>query len=246
MCSQKIDGLSFCFRLATHGILITAVTLYFMKGLLMTIIQSVFKYILNPTIWSRVATDIHSTQMPGSVSPQRVQSIGETDIRDENLGKVLDLANQQMQFILKREQIESGQPTKVEPSGVEVLPLKAAESEKSLSDVSSTMSSEQKGETAFAHVSHITCSSQSTSAAQRVSSDGSMESYDDFIDIEIVKSPNASTLSTAHNVTMSSDGSSSLNLSNQSGSTSMTTDDTKTSTDSMDIFSISSDTTSSS
>lgn len=233
----------FALHLATHGILITAVTLYFMKGLLMTIIQSVFKYILNPTIWSRVAVDINSTQSPESSVPlHRVQNIAEPDLRDENVSKALDLANQQMQYILEHKKIAlvSGQP-----SGVEVLAPKATESEKSTSDISSTMSLEPKGENALANVSHITCSSQSTKAP-RTSSDEITESYDEFSDVEIVKTHNISTLSSEPNATILSDGSSSTNLSIQSDGTSMTSDGTKTSTDSMDIFSISSDTTSSS
>lgn len=93
-----------------------------MKDLLVTIIQSVFKYLMNPTVWSRVAADMTSTSSPqGNADPmQRIQSVSEPDLRDINMGKALDLASQHIQLILETKRNE------VQPSGVETLAIKAA------------------------------------------------------------------------------------------------------------------------
>lgn len=124
----------------TNGILITAVTLYFMKDLLVTIIQSMFKYILNPTIWSRVAADINSqTDEPMTPnSAQRADSPFDTDIRDVNVSKALDLANQQMKLILEHKHNALSQ---MQPSGIEMLAVKESTENASKSDLSLATSS---------------------------------------------------------------------------------------------------------
>lgn len=133
----------FSLQIATNGIIITAVTLYFMKDLLVTIIQSIFKYILNPTIWSRVAADINA-QSDVTNSPnvgQRIESQFDSDIRDLNMSKALDVANQQnslMQLILEQKKIEL---TQLQPSGIEMLAVKESAENTSRSDLSPASSS---------------------------------------------------------------------------------------------------------
>lgn len=80
-----------------------------MKDLLKTIIYSVFKYLINPSIWSNVYSNVNSTghvthahSVSATVETLRIQSItsGEPDIRDVNLGKALDLANNRIKLAL--------------------------------------------------------------------------------------------------------------------------------------------------
>lgn len=130
-------------KIATNGIIITAVTLYFMKDLLVTIIQSIFKYILNPTIWSRVVADINA-QPAESFTPnvsQRIEMQFDSDIRDINVSKALDVANQQnslMHLILEQKKIELSQ---LQPSGIEMLAVKESSENTSRSDLSPASSS---------------------------------------------------------------------------------------------------------
>lgn len=70
-----------------------------MKDLLGTIIFSTFKFLVNPTIWSRVAVDINQASQPtpapttnqNATETSRMQAIQEPDIRDLNISKALDL-----------------------------------------------------------------------------------------------------------------------------------------------------------
>lgn len=125
---------------ATNGLLITAVTLYFMKDLLVTIIKSIFKYILNPTIWSRVAADINAqpNETPSPSAYQNIDFQTDSDIRDINVSKALDLANQQMQLILEHKKIELSQ---LPPSGIEMLAVKESPENTSRIDLSPGSSS---------------------------------------------------------------------------------------------------------
>lgn len=82
----------------------TAITLFFMKDLLTTTILSVFKYILNPSVWASVVSHSNATEPPvvNMIETSRVQAISssEPDIRDINLGKALDLANNRIKLAL--------------------------------------------------------------------------------------------------------------------------------------------------
>lgn len=80
-----------------------------MKDLLKTIIYSTFKFFLNPGIWSNVYANVNATAQTNQthvvgnmVETVRIQSItsGEPDIRDVNLGKALDLANNRVRLAL--------------------------------------------------------------------------------------------------------------------------------------------------
>lgn len=102
-----------------------------MKGLLVTIIHSVFKYLLNPTIWSRVVADVSAAQAAGTPPPtQRVEVVSDSDLRDINMSKALDLANQQMQFIKQ---------SQMHPSSLEIIPVSTSE-ESTYDDAADTQS----------------------------------------------------------------------------------------------------------
>lgn len=88
-----------------------------MKDLLKVVIYSVFKFILNPHIWSRVANE---STMPQNTQRQSIES----DIKDVNLGKALDLANSKIQLILTETAITQAIQTHLETSRVQLLPIK--------------------------------------------------------------------------------------------------------------------------
>lgn len=225
---------------ATNGIIITAVIVYFLKDILVAIIQSVFKYIVNPRVWSQVAADINSSPSRATAEAvQQVRSISEPDVRDENVGKALDLAKQHMQYLL-----EQKQQSQIQPSGVEMLAVRGVSEEKSASDITSSTSSEP---------SNLT--QQTTEGTP--SSDGSGESYGVFAEDEIINVQNESVItvgsastqphdiSSEYSATMSTDDVSSTksnDRSDSSGNTSMSLDTTKSAGDSVEILSISSDT----
>ncbi|XP_055304634.1 uncharacterized protein LOC129569618 [Sitodiplosis mosellana] len=220
----------------TNGVLITAVIVYFMKDLLVTIIQSVFKYVVNPTVWSRVAADINSST-PEPVL--RVQPFLESDPRDVNVSKALDLANQQMKYIL-----ESNKMAQIQPSGVEVLSIRGVSVENSTSDLAPSTSSE---------VSEPSNGAKQTNG-NTPSSDGSGDSYEKFAEDEIIISQNisvvsvgsttqSSEISSEYSATMSTDDINSSKICDKSGSTSVSSSDSTKSGDSLEILSISSDTT---
>lgn len=224
---------------ATNGIIITAVIVYFLKDILVTIIQSVFKYIVNPAVWSRVVADINSSPSRATPDPiERVQSISEPDVRDENVSKALDLAKQHMQYILEQKQQLQNQP-----SGVEMLAVRGLSTEKSSSDITPSNSSEP---------SNLT--QQTTESIP--SSDGSGD-YEEFAEDEIINSQNVSVItvgsattqpseiSSEYSATMSTDDVNSTKSNDQSDSSesaSMSLDTTKSAGDSVEILSISSDT----
>lgn len=210
-----------------------------MKDLLVAIIQSIFKYVVNPTVWSRVATDINapsSQATPESV--QRVQSILEPDPRDVNVSRALDLANQQMQFILERSRM-----VEMPSSGIEVLSIRGVSVENSSSDIAPSTSSETS--------SVPSNEMQQTNNGITPSSDGSGDSYEEFADDEIFVSQNVSVVSVGsttqpsevsseYSATLSTDEISS-SKSDKSVTTTASIDSTKSS-DSVEILSISSDT----
>lgn len=123
---------------AMYGIVITAITVFFMKILLAPIIVSTFQYVINPTIWSRVASDINA-QVNAPSTPtaaQRAELQSDRDIRDVNVSKALDLANQQMRLILVQKKIEL--PQQLLPSGIEMVAVNESpdEDDTSRSDLS--------------------------------------------------------------------------------------------------------------
>lgn len=213
-----------------------------MKGLLVTIIQSVFKYILNPTIWSRVASDINTSTVHQIPDMQRVQTVTDSDIRDVNVSKALDLATQQMQLILEHKKIEMAT---IQPSGIEVLAVKAAEGDKSSDDITPSTSAEQTNESQYKY--EIQSRTQATP-----SSDGS-ESYEEFVDDAEIVSTNISVvtvddtqpfliteISSENNAT--EDSANSPKFSGTFNNTSSLSNNTESSDDSVEILSISSDT----
>lgn len=226
--------LSFLFRIATNGILITAATLFFMKDLLATFIHSVFKYFLNPTIWSRVAADINSSQSEETMTTpvQRGQSISDSDLRDVNMGKALDLANQQMQLLLEQKKIDI---TQIQPSGIEILTVKAAESDISMNGLSPTSSAE--------------------TVSQMEPSETNSDSYEEFEVDELISSNKMSVISVSESLPstvsmnthdsseysgrMSTDSALSARMSDRS-EISSSSSSTKLSGDSVEILSISS------
>lgn len=132
------------FISATKGILITAVTLYFMKGILSTIIHSVFKFVLNPTIWSRVVADLTPTSsMESRPSTSQLRQIQDGDIRDTNLSKALDIVDVQLKLLLTQ---KSTQITSVsQPSAVEILPISETAEQDSTNDISPNSSDRMFG-----------------------------------------------------------------------------------------------------
>lgn len=210
---------------------------YFLKDILVAIIQSVFKYVVNPTVWSRVAADINSSPSRATPEPiQRVQSISEPDVRDDNVSKALDLAKQHMQYLL-----EQKQQSQIQSSGVEMLAVRGISTEKSSSDITSSVPSN--------------LTQQTTEGIP--SSDGSGESYEEFAEDEIINVQNVSVItvgsattqpseiSSEYSATMSTDDVNSTKSNDQSdssGNTSMSLDTTKSAGDSVEILSISSDT----
>lgn len=214
-----------------------------MKDLLVAIIQSVFKYIVNPTVWSRVATDINAP--PSQATPeaiQRVQSILEPDPRDVNVSRALDLANQQMQFILERSRM-----VETQSSGIEVLPIRGRSVENSSSDVVVSTSSETPSDPSSEPSNEV----QQTNNGITPTSDGSGDSYEEFADDEIIVAHNLSIvsigsatqsgeLSSEYGATLSSDDISS-SKSDKSVATTASLD-SMNSSDSVEVLSISSDT----
>lgn len=238
--AKFLQTLSLFLHIATYGILITAVALYFMKDLLVTIIQSVFKYILNPAIWSRVASDLNSVQSEENSVPvqrvQSIQSISGPDIRDVNISKALDLANKQMELILDQKRSDG---TQMPSSGVQVLALeegKESANDSSLSTTATGTSNEENYDSFEMLEEHEMISLQD-------------------IDVMSIDDNRPSTVSTANdqlkeqtpeNITITStDSTSSSNQNSNNRSEISTSDSMQLCNDSNEILSISSDTTSS-
>lgn len=135
---------------ATNGILITAVTLYFMKGILTTIIHSMFKFVLNPTIWSRVVADLSPTSsMESRPSTSQLRRIQDGDLRDANLSKALDIVDVQLKLLLTQKSTHTtsvSQPSAVE----EILSIAETPEQSSTKDNSDNSSDRVSGiETAY-------------------------------------------------------------------------------------------------
>lgn len=104
---------------ATYGLIVTVVTLFFMKDILKVMIYSVFKFILNPSSWSGFAAAVQNAQ---SEVPQRAsvsQITSGVDIKDVNMGKALDLANSKMQLILTENVISAAIKAHLPPPSVQ-------------------------------------------------------------------------------------------------------------------------------
>lgn len=91
-----------------------------MKDILTTIIHSMFKFILNPTIWSRVVADMSPNRSEENRIPARQRLASDSDLRDQNLSKALDLANYQIELLLRQKSVTS---SNMQPSSVEILPI---------------------------------------------------------------------------------------------------------------------------
>lgn len=129
---------------ATKGILITAVTLYFMKGILTTIIHSMFKFVLNPTVWSRVVADLTPTpSMESRPSTSQLRQIQDGDIRDANLSKALDIVDVQLKLLLTQKSTQTISIS--QPSAVEILPICETAEQDSTNDSSQNSSDPMSG-----------------------------------------------------------------------------------------------------
>lgn len=218
-----------------------------MKDLLVTIIQSVFKYILNPTIWSRVASDLNSGRSDEDSVPlqraQFTQSIPGSDIRDINISKALDLANKQMEYLANKQILEQKRvdAAQMSSSGVQVLAVEDAKEETigfSPSTTATTMSNEESFE------------------SFEVLGENEMISLQD-IDVMSIDDNQPSTMSTTsyqlrepspENITITSTDShstSSCNPNSNNRSEISTSDSMQLHSDSNEVLSISSDTASS-
>lgn len=148
-----------------------------MKDLLVTIVQSMFKYVLNPAIWSRVAADMNA-QTAEPTTPSSAQRVNDSpfdaNIRDINVSKALDLANQQMQFILEQKKVEL---SKLTPSGIEMLAVKESAENKSQSDSSPSTSSGIRTESADTSRSEILSISLGAETASLMSASNSFEAF---------------------------------------------------------------------
>lgn len=240
-----------------------------MKDLLVTIIQSLFKYIINPTIWSRVVADVTSSSSSegNSERAQNTPLVGGHDLRDINVGKALDLANQHIQLILETRKNEM---PPIQPSGVEILAVTGTVSSVSTESATSSLSlSPSLSSTApdFSALSRAAAKNYGNNATKMPTEehqnnhmgdgDTSNESYEE-IGNELVMPQNmsvvsindtqpseiSSTTTTSTTTTTASTEYISSLKSSDTSSTSFTSDSTKPSSDSVEILSISSDGTS--
>lgn len=238
-----------------------------MKDLLVTIIQSVFKYIINPTIWSRVAADVASSSSSegNSERAQNIPLVGGHDLRDINVGKALDLANQHIQLILETRKNEM---SPIQPSGVEILAVTGTVSSVSTASATSSLSLSPSSSSSTApDFSQAAAKNHGNNATKMPTEeqqnnhmeddDTSNESYEEIGD-ELVMSQNmsvvsindtqpsevSSTTTTSTTTTTASTEYISSLKSSDTSSTSFTSDSTKPSSDSVEILSISSDGTS--
>lgn len=210
-----------------------------MKDLLVTLIQSVFKYVLNPTVWSRVAADIHTQpeQSTPSRSSQNSELQFDPDIRDRNVSKALDLAHQQMQLLLDHKKAELSQ---LQPSGIEMLAVKESPENTSRSDQSpgsSSVASRTEFSDENSSKSEILPASSSIETASHMSdslgaSTNSFEAFhiDDIATADQAKESFISVPSTVHSLPSTvtiGDSQSSGNLSEHSATFSSTTNSTK-------------------
>lgn len=226
-----------------------------MKDLLVTIIQSVFKYFINPAVWSRVAADVASASSTegNAEHVQRIQSVSGHDLRDVNVGKALDT----IQLILESKKMETSQ---IQPSGVEMLAVTAQiSSSTSASEADSAPmprienNIENKSIKSQNEVNQQNEKNQLTDEYRL--SDASTESYEEIGEDELKSSQDTSAVTindtqssqftSEYSPTISTECISST-ISSYSSGTSNTSDSTKPSGDSVEILSISSEATASS
>lgn len=115
-----------------------------MKGILTTIIHSVFKYLLNPSIWSRVVSDLTPTQ-PGESSPSssQLRQIQEGDLRDANMSKALDIVGVQMKLLMTQKSAQANSAS--QPSAVQILHITETAEQNSTEDISENSSDRVSG-----------------------------------------------------------------------------------------------------
>lgn len=209
-----------------------------MKDLLATIIKSIFKYVVNPSVWSRVAADMNTSTLSSPVTDtnQEIQSPSRMDLRDLNLSKALDLASQ---LILDRKILKISSENK--PSGIEILAVDAT-SDKNTSDI---MQITTDSSTYTTELSTDSTSSSEKSFEEFASDE--MIQMNVFQNVSVVSVNDTQSIGTSeHSTTISTDGIGSSKLSDESNSTSTTFDSTNSSSnDSVEVLSISSDTTAS-
>lgn len=93
-----------------------------MKGILTTIIHSVFKFVINPTIWSRVVADLSPREAEESrPSISQLRQIQDADLRDANLSKALDIVDVQLKLLITQKSTQTISVS--QPSAVEILPI---------------------------------------------------------------------------------------------------------------------------
>lgn len=116
-----------------------------MKDLLKTFIYSIFKFFLNPNVWSNVYANVNTTAQPiqtQSIDTVKIQSItnGEPDIRDINLGKALDLANNRIRLALLESTSNQSSLGEVTTSSMQLLSIEES------SDKSGTSADDTKSD----------------------------------------------------------------------------------------------------
>lgn len=115
-----------------------------MKGILTTIIHSVFKFVLNPSIWSRVVSNLTPTPSRESrPSSSQLRQIQEGDLRDVNLSKALDIVDVQLKLLLTQKSTQTISVS--QPSAVEILPITETAEQNSTEDISQNSSDRVSG-----------------------------------------------------------------------------------------------------
>lgn len=110
-----------------------------MKDILTTIIHSVFKFVLNPTIWSRVVSDLRPTPtMEATPSTNQLRQIQDDNLRDANLSKALDIVDVQLKLLLTQKSTQAICVS--QPSAVEILPISETTEPNSTKDISQNSS----------------------------------------------------------------------------------------------------------
>lgn len=212
----KIVFIFFSVLSATYGLIVTVITLFFMKDILKTMIYSVFKFILNPTSWSNFATAVQNGQneVPQRSSVSQIAS-GD-DIKDVNMGKALDLANSKIQLILTENAISAAIKAHLSPPSVQrtssiegtvTVERQSNHLEASEAKLSSNPSNSHWGPSGIQQLADKDESTSSDSSAGRPSDS---ESYEEITYDELVLATHVDVLAMVEIEPLSAEGQTSL------------------------------------